>query len=71
VKKNLELPDIIEYDIRMQQALTRQRIFRFSGFNLKSMKTAKYPVTSFAILVHDYPIQIENHPLPAILKQLF
>lgn len=62
---------ITEFDISLHQIISRNMLFSWNRFKVSKLKNYSCPVTSFAIFVHDTPIEIENHPIPYLLKQLW
>lgn len=38
---------------------------------MNKLKYSSCPITAFAILAHDYPINIDAHPLPKLIDFLF
>ncbi|CAI2385441.1 unnamed protein product [Moneuplotes crassus] len=62
---------IIEFDTSPYDAWIRQNLFilrKIEGFGTNRFDT---PTSSFAVLVHDFPMNCEDHPLSLLIKNIY
>ncbi|CAI2362861.1 unnamed protein product [Moneuplotes crassus] len=62
---------IVEFDIGIHQALTREKSFAWRKFKNMSTEESSCPIYAYAVLTHDYPIKTEYHPLCILLKKFY